>query len=142
MAREATLWLFGDQLGPHFHRAPAVRKLPVLLIESRRALGRRPAHRQKLHLVISGMRHLADELGDRATLLQADTYHEGLLRYGHPVVVYEPGSRAAAKLVERLRDEGIVQEVIPEPQRPPPKAHTAGPGLRGSRGVRVMRPCG
>ncbi|MGH3094610.1 MAG: cryptochrome/photolyase family protein [Streptosporangiales bacterium] len=113
MASEAALWLFGDQLGPHFHRAPTVRRLPVLLIESRRALGRRPTHRQKLHLVVSGMRHLAHELGDRATLLCADTYREGLLRYGRPVVVYEPGSRAAAGLVERLRD--VVQEILPTP---------------------------
>ena len=65
MGDDAPLWLFGDQLGPHFHRSAATAHREVVLIESSRALGGRPAHRQKLHLVLSGLRHLARELGAR-----------------------------------------------------------------------------
>ena len=71
------LWLFGDQLGPHF-RSGAHSRRPVLLIESTAALTRHRSHRQKLHLVLSGMRHLAAELGPRAEVVRAPTYREGL----------------------------------------------------------------
>ncbi|MDN5932731.1 MAG: cryptochrome/photolyase family protein, partial [Pseudonocardia sp.] len=47
------LWPFADRLGDR----------EVLLVESERALRRLPVHRQKLHLVLSGMRHLASEPG-------------------------------------------------------------------------------
>ena len=61
------------------------------------------------------MRHLADELGDRARYLRADTYREALEQVGRPVLVHEPTSHAAADLVERLRKEGLVAEVLPTP---------------------------
>lgn len=109
----APLWLFADQLGPHVHAAHPDRE--VVLVESERVLRRRPFHRQKLHLVLSGMRHLADELGDRATHLRADTYRAALEQVGRPVVVHEPTSHAAADLVERLRQEGLVEEILPTP---------------------------
>ncbi|RZL72724.1 MAG: cryptochrome/photolyase family protein, partial [Rhodococcus sp. (in: high G+C Gram-positive bacteria)] len=89
------LWLFGDQLGPHFHSVDEHAERDVLMIESRRVFRRRRYHRQKLHLVLSGMRHLADELGDRVTYLQTETYREALAEYGKPVVVFEPTSHAA-----------------------------------------------
>ena len=41
----------------------------MVLVESSRVLRRKRFHRQKLHLVLSGMRHLAAELG---TLLDAE----------------------------------------------------------------------
>lgn len=110
---DAPLWIFGDQLGPHVHGAHPDRE--VVLVESHRVLGRRRFHRQKLHLVLSGMRHLAAELGERATYLRADTYREALERVGRPVVVHEPTSHAAAALVERFRAEGLVAEVLPTP---------------------------
>ncbi len=109
----APLWLFADQLGPHVHAAHPDRE--IVLIESARVLRRRPFHRQKLHLVLSGMRHLAEELGDRATYLRTDTYREALVQLGRPVVVHEPTSYAAADLVERLRADGLVEEVLPTP---------------------------
>ena len=84
-------------------------------MESARALRRKPFHRQKLHLVLSGMRHLAAELGDRARYLRADTYREALEQVGRPVLVHEPTSHAAADLVERLRKEGLVAEILPTP---------------------------
>jgi deoxyribodipyrimidine photolyase-related protein len=52
------------------------------------------------------MRHLADELGDRATYLRTGTYREAPEQVGRPVVVHEPTSHAAAAFVERLRVEG------------------------------------
>jgi deoxyribodipyrimidine photolyase-related protein len=113
--RMSTLWLFGDQLGPHFHRALEVRGHRVLLVESAAALGRHRYHRQKLHLVLAGMRNLADELGDRATYVRAATYREAVENAGEPVTVFQPHSRAAANLVERLRADGLVAEVLPTP---------------------------
>jgi deoxyribodipyrimidine photolyase-related protein len=113
MGTKTPLWLFGDQLGRHFHATPANRGRELLLIESEAAMARRPYHRQKLHLVLSAMRHLAAELGDRATVIRARTYREGLERYGRPVVVHEPGSHAAEAFVERLAGEGIVESVLP-----------------------------
>ncbi|HET8981282.1 MAG TPA: cryptochrome/photolyase family protein, partial [Pedococcus sp.] len=59
-------WLFADQLGPHFRFG----REGVLLVESTAALGRRRYHRQKLHLLLSALRHRAAELGDSAVLLR------------------------------------------------------------------------
>ncbi|MBW0090878.1 cryptochrome/photolyase family protein [Pseudonocardia sp. KRD-184] len=118
----APLWLFADQLGPHVHDTDAHRDREVVLVESARVLRSRPFHRQKLHIVLSGMRHLADELGDRATYLRTDTYREALEQVGRPVVVHEPTSFAAADLVERLHAEGLVEEVLPTPTFALPRA--------------------
>ena len=91
---DTPLWLFADQLGPavyggeHAHR-------PILLIEATSALRRRHSHRQKLHLVLSALRHAESDLGERATLIRADTYTEALRNYGRPVLVYEPTSHDA-----------------------------------------------
>ncbi|MEO6879322.1 MAG: cryptochrome/photolyase family protein, partial [Mycobacteriaceae bacterium] len=109
----APLWLFGDQLGPHFRTEHAHRQ--VLLVESAAALGRRRVHRQKLHLVLSGMRHLADELGERAIHLRTSTYRQALEQLGRPVVVHEPTSRAAEAFVYRLAEQGLVEQVLPSP---------------------------
>jgi deoxyribodipyrimidine photolyase-related protein len=51
-------WLFADQLGPHFLDAP---DQPVLLVESKAVFRRRAFHRQKAHLVLSALRHRAQE---------------------------------------------------------------------------------
>ncbi|MBA3907082.1 MAG: cryptochrome/photolyase family protein [Pseudonocardiales bacterium] len=112
---DAPLWIFGDQLGPHVHSTEEHLHREVVLVESARVLGSRRFHRQKLHLVLSGMRHLAAELGDRARYLRADTYREALQQVGRPVVVHEPTSHAAADLVDRLRAEGLVADVLPTP---------------------------
>ena len=108
------LWVFADQLGPHVHGG-AHRDRPVVIIESRRALSRRRYHRQKLHLMLSGIRHLAAELGDRARYVTADTYRDGLAQVGAPVVVHEPTSRAAQAFVEELQTAGLVTEILPTP---------------------------
>ena len=103
-------WLFADQLGPHFGTGGS-----SVLVESRRALGRRRYHRQKLHLVLSALRHRAAELESSAVFLQTDTYAEALVQLGEPVRVYQPTSYAAADLVARLRDRGLVEGIDPTP---------------------------
>jgi len=120
VAVTAPLWLFADQLGPHMLEGHSERE--VVLVESQRVMRSRSYHRQKLHIVLSGMRHLAAELGDRATYLEVDTYREALERVGRPVVVHEPTSHAAADLVERLRADGLVEEVLPTPMFALPRA--------------------
>ena len=90
------LWVFADQLGPHVHGG-AHRYRPVVIIESRRAFTRRRYHRQKLHLVLSGMRHLAAELGDRARYVTADTY-----RPRHPRVSGTPAGTQTLRCAETL----------------------------------------
>ncbi|MGN7782784.1 cryptochrome/photolyase family protein [Mycolicibacterium sp. 22603] len=111
---DTPLWLFADQLGPavyggeHAHRE-------VLLIESTAALGKRRYHRQKLHLVLSALRHAAHDLGDRATLIKADSYIDALENFNKPVLVHEPTSHAAEKFVRRLQKQGLVTEVLATP---------------------------
>jgi deoxyribodipyrimidine photolyase-related protein len=108
------LWVFADQLGPHV-LGGSNRHREVVLVESRAALTRRRYHRQKLHLILSGLRHLAAELDDRARYFRTATYREALRQVGGPVVVHEPTSFAAVAFVERLRDAGLVAEILPTP---------------------------
>ena len=114
MSDDTPLWLFADQLGPatyggeHAHR-------DVLLVEATSALRKRRYHRQKLHLVLSALRHAAADLGDRATLLRADTYTDALTTFKRPVLVFEPTSFAAERFVYRLKERGLVADVLPTP---------------------------
>src|SRR5690349_3173104 len=124
-ARDDTpLWLFADQLGPavyggeHAHRE-------VLLVEATSALRRRRYHRQKLHLVLSALRHAARDLDDRATFLQTDTYTDALERYGRPVLVHEPTSHAAEEFVRRLKKQKLVADILPTPTFALPRAEFA-----------------
>ncbi|MBT0566933.1 cryptochrome/photolyase family protein [Williamsia sp. CHRR-6] len=109
------LWLFGDQLGAHIHSGPEHADRDVVLIESSGAFRRRAGHRQKAHLLLSGMRHLAAELGERAALWQAESYRDALVELGRPVVVHEPSTRPALALVQRLAAEGLVSQILPNP---------------------------
>lgn len=113
-ADRTALWLFADQLGPHFHGGEHADR-PVLLVEAESALRRRRYHRQKLHLVLSALRHAKDELGDRATLIRAETYSDALRSFGRPVLVHEPTSLSAERFVHRLHRQGHVAEVLPTP---------------------------
>ncbi len=116
-------WLFADQLGPHFTPGEGVQG--GLLIESTRALARRRYHRQKLHLILSALRHRAAELPDHLTLVQADTYRQALEQVGDTYAVYEPTSHAAAGLVAQLHTEGVVERVDPTPGFTLPRAEFA-----------------
>ncbi|WP_328356864.1 cryptochrome/photolyase family protein [Mycobacterium sp. NBC_00419] len=113
-ADDTPLWLFADQLGPRVYGGEHAHR-PVLLVEATSALRRRRFHRQKLHLVLSALRHAAADLGERATLMRAENYTEALRRYGRPVLVHEPTSFAAAEFVERLRRDGLVADVLATP---------------------------
>lgn len=66
-------WLFADQLGPHFDDGSK-----ILLIEAKSVFARRTYHRQKAHLVLSALRHRALEARETVTLVQAETYGDGL----------------------------------------------------------------
>ncbi len=109
------LWLFGDQLGRHIHSSSQHADREVVLVESSAAIARRGGHRQKAHLVLSGIRHLAADLGDRAQFWQASGYRDALVELGRPVVVHEPTSHAASAFVARLAEEGLVSEILPNP---------------------------
>lgn len=123
-------WLFADQLGPHFL---ADHDGPVLLVESRAVLRRRAFHRAKAHLVLSALRHRADELGDRVRFLQVDTYREALEQVPGPVEVVHPTSRAALQFVRGLGDRVTVL---------PPRGFVTTPDefdrWRRSRGTRRL----
>jgi deoxyribodipyrimidine photolyase-related protein len=93
-------WLFADQLGPHHLDAP---DQPVLLVESRAVLSRRRFHRAKAHLLLSGLRHLARELGEQAVFLQVDSYDEALEQLTEPLDVVQPTSWAADRFVRARR---------------------------------------
>jgi len=99
-------WLFGDQLGPHFlgpdHKPGDDGREKVLIVISKAAFRRRRYHRAKAQLVLSAMRHRAAELGDRATLVVAETYREAVEGLAAPVSVCDPTSWAGRRLVRRL----------------------------------------
>ncbi|CAN5871834.1 hypothetical protein BH10ACT9_BH10ACT9_47820 [soil metagenome] len=111
---DTPLWLFADQLGPatyggeHAHRE-------VLLVEATSALTKRRYHRQKLHLVLSALRHAHKDLQERSTLIQADTYTDALEQFHRPVLVHEPTSHTAEEFVHTLRRQGLVADVLPTP---------------------------
>lgn len=111
---DTPLWLFADQLGPAFHGGAQAHR-EVLLVEADHVLRKRRYHRQKLHLVLSALRHADRDLGERATLIRADTYTEGLEAFGRPVLVQQPTSFAAERFVHRLQQRGLVAEVLPTP---------------------------
>jgi deoxyribodipyrimidine photolyase-related protein len=104
--------LFADQLGDHFLGPGGGGgsadgddgEQPVLLVESRAVFRRRRFHRAKAHLVLSALRHRAAELGERATLVRAETYRAALAQVPGPIEVVHPTSRAALRFVRTLGD--------------------------------------
>ena len=111
-ADDTPLWLFADQLGPAVHSGEHAHR-EVLLVEATSALGRGGYHRQKLHLILSALRHAHRDLGDRATLMRADNYTDALRQFGRPVLVHQPTSHEAEKFVHRLHSQGLVAGVLP-----------------------------
>src|SRR4051812_50213215 len=101
MREEPALWLFADQLGPHFHSTPEHRGRDVLLIRSAAAFGAKPFHRQKLHLVQAALYRLAADLGDRVTLLDAPDYRTGLRRVRRAGLLAEPAAPPPPALLPR-----------------------------------------
>ncbi len=128
MSEKCTVWILGDQLlrahpaleraGNQFDRK-AVR---VVLVESRARLRRHPYHKRKLVLLLSAMRHYAQELagqGWQVDSIQAGTMLEGLQRHAESwnparmitMAASEYGGRAfqMTKLGKKL---GIPVEVV------------------------------
>jgi deoxyribodipyrimidine photolyase-related protein len=89
-------WIFAGQLGELFDDGG-----PVLLIEARSVLRRRPIHRAKAHLILSAIRHRAAELGDRVEFHQVERYSE-VVEGRDDLEVIDPTSWAARRTVRRL----------------------------------------
>ena len=94
--------LFADQLGPHF-----VEDQDIIIPEVLGPFRRRRYHRQKAHLILSALRHLAQELGDRATVIRGETYHEVLA--GLDASVVNPTSWGLRKLVSGLASTAEIE---------------------------------
>lgn len=116
-----TVWVFGDQL--HRHVGPLADRGPtdcrVLMVESSTKRRSKRWHRQRIHLVLSAMRHFADEL--RSEGFQVDYRDAHSLEAGFAahvaefdvdrVLAMEPMSWDGRELLRRL---GV--EVTPNEQ--------------------------
>lgn len=105
-----TALVLGDQL---MRDNPAIDGAErVVLVESTAGMKRLRTHRRRVHLVLSGMRHLAQELRDQGVEVVerrgAATLKEGLQGLGDDVVAAAPntggGRRGLTKLGVRLVD--------------------------------------
>ncbi|MEA9986909.1 cryptochrome/photolyase family protein, partial [Subtercola sp. RTI3] len=92
-------WMFAGQLGSQFDDGG-----PVLLIEARSVFERAPMHRAKAHLLLSALRHRAQELGDRVEFHQVQTYGE-VVEGRRDLQVVDPTSYSARRYVRRLGAE-------------------------------------
>lgn len=92
-----TRFLFADQLGPHFTDDAAD---DLLFVESKGVFRRTRFHRQKAHLVLSALHHRVAQLGERATLVRAETYREALA--DRTLEVIAPTSYGARRLIASL----------------------------------------
>jgi len=101
MALEAPRFLTPDQLGPHFDDGG-----PIVLVNNRGALTKRPIHRQKAHLILSALYHREKELGSRGRLIHADSYQEAL--QGLDLEVINPPSFGLRRRVEELSTSATI----------------------------------
>jgi deoxyribodipyrimidine photolyase-related protein len=87
--RPASVWILGNQLQREHPALKAARECSgaapiVVLVESRELLQARPYHRQKLVLILSAMRHYAEDMrqaGYQVDCIQADSFRAGLLEH-------------------------------------------------------------
>ena len=112
MTPRRTIWVFGDQLNTRLGAladADPARDV-VLIVESRGKIESRPWHRQRLHFLLSSMRHFARDLtalGFTVDYRIAATMTEGLAAHRRDfspeeIVASEPNSHSSRRLVERL----------------------------------------
>jgi deoxyribodipyrimidine photolyase-related protein len=104
-----TRWVLADQLGEHFHEDAA----HLVIIEAKDLFRKTRYHRQKAHLVLSAMRHLAAERPESATYIRADTFAEGLATIDGPLEVVAPHSRSATAVVQLVQEHGRDLSVLP-----------------------------
>ena len=114
-----TIWVLGDQLdrstGP---LSGADSTDTILMVESAEHLARRPWHRQRVHLIVAGMRRLAGELrsdGFDVDYRKAATYEDGLadhrrMRAPDRIVAMAPSSFGGRALFVRLGVELTADE--------------------------------
>ena len=107
-----TVLILGDQLsrysGALRDRSPS--SCRVLFVESTAALKRRRWHRQRAHLVLSAMRHFADELrsaGFDVDYREAPSLEAGIAAHRHDyepscIVATQPNSHQAIVRLEKL----------------------------------------
>jgi deoxyribodipyrimidine photolyase-related protein len=123
-----TVWILGDQL-LETHPALALVEdkatVRVLLIESRGRMGKLPYQRKKLVLLVSAMRHYAEDLrrqGFAVDLIRAESFEIGLRRHVAQYKTAQLLTMAAAsyhgrlfqaRLEERL---GITVKILPNTQ--------------------------
>lgn len=112
-----TVWVFGDQLNRSI--ASLVDRDPhdtrVLFVESTATIGARPWHRQRLHVVVTGMRRFAEELeaeGFTVDLRRAPSFTAGLAAHREEfspdnVVAMEPMSWSGRTMLDRLGVEAV-----------------------------------
>ena len=112
-----TVWVWGDQLNVDLAhlRGSSPEDTRVLLVVSTAKLTERRWHVQKAHLVVSAMRHFAEELEDRGyavDLRRADTMRAGfeahLAEFGPSRVrAMEPASLPGRRLLDELDVEVV-----------------------------------
>lgn len=112
MTPKETVWVLGDQLntriGALSRATPRTHR--VLIVESANKINQKPWHRQRLHFMLSSMRHFAADLraeGWVVDYVRAGSMSEGLARHrtrfrNAKVTVTEPNSIAARALMARL----------------------------------------
>ena len=112
MSPTTTVWVFGDQLNTGIGALRTARPDThvILMVESSSKCTGRPWHRQRLHFILSSMRHFAADLRSAGFVVdhvQAATMTEGLRTHkkrfpDNTVVATEPNSAAARALLARL----------------------------------------
>jgi deoxyribodipyrimidine photolyase-related protein len=104
-----TRWVLADQLGEHFHGDAA----HIVIIEAKDLFRNTKYHRQKAHLVLSAMRHLAAGRAENATYVRADSFAMGLASIAGPLEVVAPQSRSATGVVRQVQQQGRELSVLP-----------------------------
>ena len=112
MSPSSTVWVFGDQLntGIGALRTATPQTHRILMVESAMKCTARPWHRQRLHFIVSSMRHFARDLqvlGYEVDYVEAATMTRGLAVHrerfpGTSVTATEPNSLAARSLLANL----------------------------------------
>ena len=112
MTSRRTLWVFGDQLNTELGALATADPQTdvVLMIESTQKISSRPWHKQRLHFLLSSMRHFAEDLRQRGFTVDyrfAPTMRDGFADHVAEftpveVIVSEPNSYAARELVQSL----------------------------------------
>ena len=120
MRRRASVWITGDQL---LAGHPAVREaelefgrdgIEIVLIESRARRSHFPYHRQKLVLVLSAMRHYAEELrrsGYAVDYRQAESISAGLIGHLQRVAPEKLYLMAASEYTARTFQQNKIPQI-------------------------------